>query len=1503
MAAPAPQPDAGLPPKPSWGRRAARVSASLGRSVYLATIQGLVGLVWLAAVLYLALNSPSAARIGSEVASQVLPGDLRMRSLRVGPVLEQGELRVRLVADQLEVRDPLGEVVLSARQLVAELAPSRLVDGLRAGALRLSLPRLDLLGPLVVLDNDSQGRLRLVTAFVDFDQPADPAAEPMPVWLRLGAAKVRDATFRLQLPSIQIESRALDFDSNGAEIDVPVGGLPQVQYSLQRAVAGYAAVTLDAMRLLPAIPAGSLQVDSVEGDLERVLVEGLSVQMPPVDWRKPLAEPAAVISRARIDVEMAGEVRIHADQMALATSSRLPFLRDLLGDLFDAEALVVGQFRFDLLDGFWAQGAIAGKGLMAGFQAESVRGKVEVETGSRGDAAVRVTTTDIQMQAYGGWLTSPRVDYKMALDRPEHQVRGEFFVDGMRGDLPLMAQSVGLTGLVPQLAAGRMTGQLGTAIRIHLPTGRPLDMDVALDADLTLDRDTFLDFIKQPLPRVQWRGGMRMAMGPDAKGLQTLLVTMDRSRLRAEDANGGGELLLDLQADGALDLAGPDTQLALSLWVPRMQAWLEPLGLPGYHGSLRLEAGKMRGKMMAWDAQAALTVADLVTPWIKVRRASAKMSLQNGVLGLAGLRVSTEFGDARGEFSLGLFGGDWTVLRTKQLLLLKNFDMPAIDLGKAQTALKLTALPRIAGLASLRGGRVAMDVKKPKTTMQLSGLVAARQLDAAGERVDSLSGRVELIGQRAVLQDGRLRRRGDPADGSQDLRLAGSYHLGNGSFDGEIDLPMLQLQSLPSLGDLPMRGRVGLVAKAKGDAGGLEVQADVTVQDLAWDKIPIGSAKLHIAKTREGPAVLTSTEFFSSFRLMPGSQVEFKGMRPTGGQVRVATVGSIDPIRRLGMEKLPGMQVRLEGEVNTILEMAGKGLDWRVEAAVPSGGLWVDMGSGVRPIRNTSVLMSTVTAKEISLTSTYFEVEGTALEVCGSLLPQDDGKPMHLLAYVAGTLAVPRWGPLGASLASMDVQFDILPDPVVAADRRSQCLQGVAGRMRIEGGFPGDPLRVQGGLRSHASSMVLRGLGEISIAEGARLYLATNSKGVMSLLIPAEQPLSMHLMDGDLTTSGTVRVLGDKLLSMNLRADGRELLVAKPKEYQLSVAPQVALVGTDMDDPENRSIALSGKVKVTDGTVSKAFNATTEVIANVTDRKVESYSKPLTETMPMLAEVQLDLDVFLQGIEVTSRVSAVKCDVVADGALKVGGTLTSLELRNNINVVEGSGSQVSMPYNNLVFDVERGVLEFEGDPSTPLIDALARIDIPVKAGSRSSSTATLTVSSELTSDSTQSTEIVQVYVGIKGHWGEKDMALKFSSNKGDSEADVQCLLAFRRRCNDEGGPGMRLTTDFLIGDTVNRAVLAVFQGLVDTLTFDFDALNLGFNAEVVKKFGKNISMGTRVQTGKENRYDADFSFRITDRLSLNGLWRRTRPLDTSTNNQTTIDTYESKLRYKVVLDE
>lgn len=1489
-------------PPPSRRHRALRLTASVGRSLYLAVIQGLTGLVFLGLALYLAVNSPSAARIVSEVATQVLPGSLQVRTLHLGPVLRDGELRVRLRASRLEVREPAGAVVLAADRLVAELAPARLIDGLRQGALRLSLPRLDLVRPLIVLDNDAKGRLRLVTAFADPDEPPKPDAKPMPVSLRLGHAKVKDATFRLDLPAIQISGKQLDFELPGAEIAVPIGGPPQVSYALRRVTAGSAEVAMDSMRLMPKVPAASLQIDEIDGDLQRVIVDGLSMQMPPVDWRQALAEPDTLLSRARIEVDMGAELEVRGSKLGLVTSSHSPFIRDLLGDLFKAQAAVNGEFRFNLGDGFAAEGQIAGTGLMAGFVSEAVNAKVRVETGARGDSLVRVVTTDLQLRAYGGQLSSERIDYKMDLRRPEHTVRGVFHLDGMRGDLPLLSQAVKLEGITPQLAAGRLYGSLGTAVRVHLPTGQPLDMDVALDADLRLERDAFLAFIGQALPKVEWRGGMRFEMGPGKDG-GYMRVAMDKSRLRAEDNRGGGELLLDLDADGVIDLMGGETKLALSLWMPRMEAWLAPLGLPGYAGALRLEAGRMSGAMMAWDAGGAATVSDIVTPWVRIRRASAKMSLVQGLLVLKNLAVSTEFGDATGEFDMALFGRTWAELRQRQPLNLRNLHMPALDLAKAQTALKLTALPKVAGLLEIRDGKVSMDAKNPKTTMQLSAQLSARHLEVAGEHLEALQGRVALNGQRAEVQDGRLRRRGGAADGREDLKLSGYYHLGNGSFGGEVQVPPVQLASMPAMGDLPMRGEVGLTATARGDAGGLEIEADVVAKELGWAEIPIGSAQLHISKSRNGPMLFSSQEFFAQFKLMEGSQIEFTGMKPQMAQVRVATVGSIDPIRRMGLEKLPGMQVRLEGEVITTLNLAAQPLDWKVEAAVPSGGLWVDLGGGVRPIRNTSVARGMVTPKAITLESTYFEVEGTPLEMCGSLIPQDDGKPMHLLAFVAGTLAVPRWGPLAESLASMDVKLDILSDPLVNADRRSECLQAAAGRLRLEGGLGDDPLKVQGVVRTHASTLVMRGLGEMTIAEGARLYLATNTKGVMSLLIPFDQPLAMHLMDGDLTTHGSARLQGNQLLSMDLQAEGRELLVAKPKEYQLSVAPQVTLVGTEMDDPENRSITLKGRVKITDGTVSKAFNATTEVIANVTDRKVESYSKPLTETMPLLAEVQMDLDVVLQGIEVTSRVSAVKCDVVADGALKVGGTLMALELRNNINVVEGSGSQVSVPYNNLVFDVERGVLEFEGDPSRPLIDAMARIDIPVKAGSRSSSTATLSVSSELTSDNTQSTEIVQVFVGIKGHWGEKDMALKFSSNKGDSEADVQCLLAFRRRCNDEGGPGMRLTTDFLIGDTVNRAVLAVFQGLVDTLTFDFDALNLGFNAEVVKKFGKNISMGTRVQTGKENRYDADFSFRITDRLSLNGLWRRTRPLDTSTNSQTTIDTYESKLRYKVILDD
>jgi hypothetical protein len=311
------------------------------------------------------------------------------------------------------------------------------------------------------------------------------------------------------------------------------------------------------------------------------------------------------------------------------------------------------------------------------------------------------------------------------------------------------------------------------------------------------------------------------------------------------------------------------------------------------------------------------------------------------------------------------------------------------------------------------------------------------------------------------------------------------------------------------------------------------------------------------------------------------------------------------------------------------------------------------------------------------------------------------------------------------------------------------------------------------------------------------------------------------------------------------------------------------------------------------------------VVGTTGERSVDAYSKPITETMPWLSEVRLNLAVRGNNFEVASRFPLGKTDLVTEFNLRVSGTLADLRINDRLRVMDGSGSQISYSVNNLVFEVERGTLDFAGEALQPYLDLNLRTEIPVRGGTRSGSTAT-NLGSDLTTDSSQLDEIVQVFVRISGVFSEdsKQFDVQLSSNKGDTEADVQCLIVTRRRCNDQaGGSSPRITTDFLFGEALNAAVTGLFKTLVDTVQIDFDPVNLGVAAEMTKKLGKTVALGAQVQTGRENRYNANFAFRITERLSLNGLWRRQRLLDTTGTQDASVDVYESKLRYKVPLPD
>ncbi len=1472
----------------------------VGQLAYLATIQALVGLVWLLLGAYLTVNSPSMAAVASRVVSEILPGSLRVQFLHVGPVLADGELRVRLQTRGLEMREPGGAVLIAAERAEVDMAPARLIDGLRAGALRLTLPRVVLDKPLLQLDIDQLGRLRLNSIFVDPNEPPKPNPKPLPVYVRLGKTVVTDGRYIMDLPSMSIDSRGIYFDSPGAAVTIEPGR-PEpvdVQFDARHIVAAYAQTTIDSMRRLPAIPPGSLQAESAVGDLREMVVTGVSCQMPPATLEQPLQEPITSLSRARVVVQLQPEIMVHGDRLLLTTSSKSSFIRDMLGRLFDAEAQATGQFHFDPNVGFWTECHILGRGLMSGFHAEAVRGEVRVETGPPGDSLVRVITRNIGIAAYGGHIRSERVDYRMDLERPEHITRGIFAIDHVRGDAPLLDEAIKLGGITPLLASGYITGTLGTYTRTHLPDGQPLDLDVALDADLDLVRDAPLKMIAQKLPRVLWRGGLRFGMGPQVG----MFVDFIDSELRTEDAEQSGAQTAALHCDGRLDLSGDTTNLRADLAIPQLEDWLAPLGIADVAGAVRLEGGRIEGALLRPGVLGRVSVDDLAAYGYKVRHGTAMLGIRGGEVALTGLRASTDIGDVSGDLRMGLFGASLGELAAERPLRIDHLTVRQVDLGK------LLARWRVAGITGqgdLSGGQLSADLGHFMPSLRFSGDVALQGVHAYGEWFDRGGGHVEQHGLVTVLPNARLRLRGSPVDGSADIQTVGRFDLATKRLDIDVALPETRFKQFSWLENLPMPGTVAATIKLSGDGKDLSLAAGVDIKGLGWDAIELGSAHLDLEKAPLGPLLLKSDHFFESFKLLSGSEVNFKGWLPTTSTLRIGTENPLDPFERLGLPRPQGIAVRVEGEVAVEMALQNSKFDWRVETIVPAAGLWLDPGGGARPIRNTKAAVIGISADKITLGGTYFELNRSGIEVCGEWRYPHDDEPAALLGFVAGTFDIQRFGALSQSLSDLDLRLNVLRDPVVAADPRANCLEAAAaggGMLRVDG--PLDRLHVQALLETETGRVALRRFGhDITIQDGARLQIATSPRGVMTVAIPLDHELKGQVDDGHFTVSGRASLVDLQLDSVYARLWAGDIPYAVPKEYQMLISPDLVLSGNRLRDLANRDLRLAGDVHIGEGSYYRSFDQISSVLGNAGDRKVETYSKPITETMPWLAELGLDLKVHGKNFEVASRVPGGKADLVTEFDMRVSGNLSNLQVHDRLRVVEGSGSQISASLNNLIFEVVSGTLDFNGDATKPYLEAMARTDIPVRAGTRTGTMAS-TLGTDLTTDANQLDEIVQVFVQVKGVFGDRrNFTFHLTSNKGDTEADCMCLIAARRRCNDQGTGGTRLTTDFFFGEALNTVVTGLLKSVVDTVQIDFDPVNLGVSADVTKKLGKSIALGTRVQTGKENRYNANFSFRITDRLSLNGLWRRQKLLDSSSSQETSVDVYESKLRYKVPLSD
>ena len=162
--------------------------------------------------------------------------------------------------------------------------------------------------------------------------------------------------------------------------------------------------------------------------------------------------------------------------------------------------------------------------------------------------------------------------------------------------------------------------------------------------------------------------------------------------------------------------------------------------------------------------------------------------------------------------------------------------------------------------------------------------------------------------------------------------------------------------------------------------------------------------------------------------------------------------------------------------------------------------------------------------------------------------------------------------------------------------------------------------------------------------------------------------------------------------------------------------------------------------------------------------------------------------------------------------------------------------------------------------------------------------------------------LVTIFVSVEGVYGTPSFKLGFSSNQGDSESDVQYILLTGHRRSDSNGAGPQIGISALVGVSAQDLVSRLLGKDVLEVNTEFDPTSNAVAAEVSKRLGKQITLAVKALSGREQqRYSAQFQFRLNDLLSFHGLWRR-QQFTVGGLAEQPVDVYDFKLRYRMPLE-
>jgi hypothetical protein len=309
-------------------------------------------------------------------------------------------------------------------------------------------------------------------------------------------------------------------------------------------------------------------------------------------------------------------------------------------------------------------------------------------------------------------------------------------------------------------------------------------------------------------------------------------------------------------------------------------------------------------------------------------------------------------------------------------------------------------------------------------------------------------------------------------------------------------------------------------------------------------------------------------------------------------------------------------------------------------------------------------------------------------------------------------------------------------------------------------------------------------------------------------------------------------------------------------------------------------LRISGNVEVTDGEYNKSFDRFAQALGSIAGRSVDAYSASLSDTIPELNLLKLGLNVTGSNFRVDSGFGVGSAVLESSFKVRVEGTLNNPQVNGRVEVNEGT---IVYKLFGREFDIQRGSLDFDGDPEHPSLDIEAVADFEYQTRSRFRQTA--------------EEESLSVTIKLSGRL--PDLNVTLSSNDASlSQVDLQylILLGVTKSDFEERGVGDKSTLD-IVGANITNLVTKVLRApFLEKVTITPTAGG-GSELNVITRLGRAVRFGvTSTQEGSESSYNVLFRYKISDRLSLEGTLRP--PTEDEEGRQK----YNAKLKYSIPLD-